>query len=301
MSSSRIAALRSIALEVPDLDRAQAFYTGTWHLDVVRRTADALYLGGTGADGYLVALHAGGAQPAIRHVTLRACSEAALREAAAATLEAGGVVLDPVGPVDDPAGGIGLRIRDTHGRVFQLVHGDTLRPASAPAADRPIRLTHVVLNSHDVAATRQFLERVLDFKLADLTGAIAFMNCNADHHTLAVGITDNDALNHIAFLMPDLDSVMRGGGRLKDGGHPIEWGPGRHGPGNNLFNYFIDPFGIVIEYTAEVEQVDERYVARGPDDWKWRPGRFDHWGISAPPSATLRDAQKRVHFARTVG
>ncbi len=56
-------------------------------------------------------------------------------------------------------------------------------------------------------------------------------------------------------------SVMRGGGRMKDAGYPIQWGPGRHGPGNNLFNYFIDPFGVVIEYTAEVEQVDEQLPA----------------------------------------
>ncbi len=26
---------------------------------------------------------------------------------------------------------------------------------------------------------------------------------------VAIGATDNDALNHIAFLMPDLESVMR--------------------------------------------------------------------------------------------
>ena len=67
--------------------------------------------------------------------------------------------------------------------------------------------------------------------------------------------------------MPDLESVMRGGGRMKDAGHAIEWGPGRHGPGDNAFNYFIDPFGVVIEYTAEVEQIDDSYVARGPADW----------------------------------
>jgi catechol 2,3-dioxygenase len=89
---------------------------------------------------------------------------------------------------------------------------------------------------------------------------------------------------------------MRGGGRMKDAGFPIQWGPGRHGPGNNLFNYFIDPFGVVIEYTAEVEQVDDSYQPRGPSEWKWPPGRIDQWGISLPPAATLKEAQKRVLF-----
>ena len=44
--------------------------------------------------------------------------------------------------------------------------------------------------------------------------------------------------------------------------YAIEWGPGRHGPGNNAFNYFIDPFGVVIEYTAEVEQIDDELPRR---------------------------------------
>ena len=52
--------------------------------------------------------------------------------------------------------------------------------------------------------------------------------------------------------MPDIDSVMRGGGRMKDAGFAIEWGPGRHGPGDNAFNYFVGPFGEVIEYTASI-------------------------------------------------
>jgi len=119
-----------------------------------------------------------------------------------------------------------------------------------------------------------------------------------DHHSIALADADNDCLNHIAFVMPDVEAVMRGGGRMKDAGHGIEWGPGRHGPGDNAFNYFIGPGGFVIEYTCDVEQVDDSYRAGGPDDWKWPPGRVDQWGISAPPSARLKDAQRQIHFAR---
>jgi catechol 2,3-dioxygenase len=53
----------------------------------------------------------------------------------------------------------------------------------------------------------------------------------------------------------------------------------------------------VIEYTAEVEQVDDSYKTGMPEDWKWPPGRVDHWGISAPPSARLKQAQREIHFA----
>jgi catechol 2,3-dioxygenase len=142
---------------------------------------------------------------------------------------------------------------------------------------------------------------VLGFRLIDRTKIMAFMNCNSDHHTIALADADNDALNHIAFLMPDLESVMRGGGRMKDAGFGIQWGPGRHGPGANAFNYFIGPFGEVIEYTAEVEQIDDSYVPGTPDDWKWGPGRSDHWGISQPPSAELKQAQRSLSFVPTQG
>jgi catechol 2,3-dioxygenase len=296
MSSPTIAALRSVALDVPDPARAESFYTQVWNLQVAQREGEAVYLRGSGGDHHLLALHAGGEVPRIRQVTLRARSAQALQAVAEAVPRAGGRILAPVGRIDGPGGGIGLKLRDPHGRIFEVVHGDVRHEETPPEKDRPVRLTHVVLNSHDVDATQRFLGEALGFTLADRTVAIAFMNCNSDHHTLAVGIADNDALNHIAFLMPDFESVMRGGGRMKDAGFPIQWGPGRHGPGNNLFNYFIDPFGVVIEYTAEVQQVDESYQPRGPQDWKWPPGRFDQWGISPPPGPQLKEAQRRVLF-----
>lgn len=300
MKSPWIAGLRSVALTVPDLATAETFYTQVWHLTVVTRSADTLYLAGSGTDHHLLALQQRPGTPQLLRVTLRARNAAALDTIAAATASAGGVVERPTGPASDPAGGVSLVIRDGQGRRFEVVHGDTLRVATTPTpADQPQRLAHAVLNSDSVASAQAFLEQALGFVLADRTKIMAFMNCNSDHHTLALGDTDNNALNHIAFVMPTLDAVMRGGGRMKDAGHPIEWGPGRHGPGDNAFNYFIDPFGTVIEYTAEVEQIDDSYQPGAPSDWTWPPGRVDQWGISAPPSGPLKAAQRAVLFSTT--
>lgn len=297
MASPWIEGLRSVALNVPDLEKAEAFYTQVWKLEVAHRKPGAIYLRGSGSDHHLLALYAGGEAPQIRQVTLRARSAEALAAVAEAAVRAGGSIVTPAGPLmKNPAGGVGVTVRDPDGRIFQVVHGDARHEAQPPAADKPVRLTHVVLNSHAVDDTMKFLSDAFGFRLADRTKIMAFMNCDSDHHTIAIGITDNDALNHIAFLMPDGESVMRGGGRMKDAGFPIQWGPGRHGPGNNLFNYFIDPFGIVIEYTSDVEQIDDSYVSRGPADWQWPAGRFDQWGISPPPSGELKEAQRRVHF-----
>jgi catechol 2,3-dioxygenase-like lactoylglutathione lyase family enzyme len=290
-------ALRSVALNLPDLAKAEAFYTDVWKLSVAARGDNVVYLRGTGADHHLLALHAGGPAAQIRHLTFRARSNAALGEIEKASIAAGGSIAVPLCPLDDPAGGIGLMLRDPDGRLIQLVHGDQRHSDVLEQKDHPMRLAHVVLNAHDLPASQRFFEQALGFRLVDRTRIMAFLNCNRDHHSLALGDADNDALNHIAFVMPEVDSVMRGGGRMKDAGHSIEWGPGRHGPGNNAFNYFIDPFGVVIEYTADVQQIDESYRIGTPDDWKWPAGRVDHWGISAPPSARLKEAQRAVFFA----
>ena len=295
-ASSRVSALRSVALNVPDLAAAEHFYTTVWHLQVAARHDEAIYFRGTGADHHLLALHQAEGPAKIRCVTLRARHRSALDEVITAALAAGGKVLQPIAQVGEPGGGTAVTVADPDGRVFQLVHGDVLHADAHEAADQPIRLAHAVLNSHDVESTRSFMEAVFDFSLSDRTRIMAFMRCNSDHHSIALGDTDNDALNHIAFLMPDVDSVMRGGGRMRDAGYGIEWGPGRHGPGDNAFNYFVGPFDVVIEYTAEVEQVDDSYEAGQPSDWTWPPGRVDQWGISAPPSPRLKDAQKAVVF-----
>ena len=295
-ASSRVAALRSVALNVPDLQAAEQFYTQIWHLSVAARTADALYLRGTGADHHLLALHQADGPARIRNVTLRARSRAALDEVAQRAPQHSGRVLAPVAPVNEPGGGAAVTVADADGRVFRLVWGDERHADAHEKKDHPVRLAHAVLNSHAVEATRAYMEQVFDFSLADRTRIMAFMRCNSDHHSIALGDTDNDALNHIAFLMPDLESVMRGGGRMKDAGYGIQWGPGRHGPGDNAFNYFVGPFDVVIEYTAEVEQVDDSYQAGQPSDWTWPPGRIDQWGIGISPTTELKQAQKAILF-----
>ncbi len=94
-------------------------------------------------------------------------------------------------------------------------------------------------------------------------------------------------LRSIELEMPDLDSMMRGIGRVMDAGVDSVWGPGRHGPGNNAFAYFIAPFGACVEYTSEIQRVDDNYRTGQPDDWKWPPGRTDHWGIGKRDNARL--------------
>ena len=297
-----VSSLRSVEIGVPDVAAAEDFYVNTWKLSVAARQDGAVYLRGTGPDCHLLSLRVI-AKPALLAITLRANSEQALHHVARNVVQHGGAMLAAPAPCHEPGGGQVLVVRDPQGRVLRFVWGDARHTDTASETDHPIRLAHAVLNSHDVAAVQPFYEQALGFKLSDRTRIMAFIRIPqeglGDHHSIALADADNDCLNHVAFVMPDVESVMRGGGRRTDAGYGIEWGPGRHGPGDNAFNYFVGPSDFVIEYTAEVEQVDNSYVVGGPDDWKWPPGRVDQWGISAPPSARLKQAQRAIAFIST--
>jgi catechol 2,3-dioxygenase-like lactoylglutathione lyase family enzyme len=296
MASPLVNGLRSVEIGVPDVAAAERFYTGTWNLAVAARTAKTVYLRGTGPQHHLISL-AESATPEVLAITLNAPSRSEIAALATSVPANGGTILRAPGAVDEPGGGYGIVFRDPQGHIIRAICEDARHADAAVVRDRPERLAHVVMNSTDIPAMQAFCEKAMGFKLADRTRIMAFMRCNNDHHNFAYAEADNTCLNHIAFIVPALDDVMRGGGRLKEAGHPIVWGPGRHGPGNNLFNYFIGPFNFVIEYTAEVSKVDDNYRVGTPEDWKWPPGRIDHWGIATGPTPELKAAQRSVGFA----
>ncbi|RZT09292.1 catechol 2,3-dioxygenase [Duganella sp. CF402] len=294
MPASLAGKLRSIAIGVTDLAAAEEFYVSTWRLSVAARSADAVYLRGSGADHHILALHRS-AQPDVRRVDFVVAAHANLALIAAGVRAHGGHVLNDVHDNAEPDGGSALDVQDPQGRHLRFVHAPAAHVESG-GADAPVRITHVVFNSADVPLAQAFYEQALGFSLSDRTRIMAFMRCGSDHHSIALADADSNTLNHIAFVMPDLDAVMRGAGRMSDAGYPIEWGVGRHGPGNNVFSYFVGPDDFVIEYTAEVLQVDDSYRVGKPEDWTWPPGRFDQWGVSKPPSDRIKQAQKKIRF-----
>jgi catechol 2,3-dioxygenase len=153
--------------------------------------------------------------------------------------------------------------------------------------DRPSKVTHVNLNTPAMDLMTRFLEQALGMRLVDESGPQRFFNADsADHCSVVLCSGPADTLNHIAFEMKDLESVMRGAGRMIDNGYPVEWGPGRHGPGDNCFAYFAGPDELPLEYTSDVLQIDETYEFHGPDYWKWPAGRLDAWGVT--PAHTKR-------------
>jgi catechol 2,3-dioxygenase-like lactoylglutathione lyase family enzyme len=196
---------------------------------------------------------------------------------------------------DVPDAGRGLEIIGPEAQRYRFIV-EANRATFASDRDKPIQLTHAVLNSRDVETCERFAVEKLGFKVSDRTAHMRFVRCDRKHHALAYAKSDLASLNHIAFEMRDVDAVMRGIGRLRDAGFDCVWGPGRHGPGNNVFGYFIAPWGGIVEYTAEVSEVGDDYRVGSPEDWKWPPGRIDHWGVSKKDLARTSAAEKVLRF-----
>lgn len=287
--------LRSVELEVRDVAPAVEFLRDTWGLLDAGARSGTFYLRGTEDVPYAVSVGRADA-PAVGAVTFSGSDAeiGSLRSRASAA----GVRCGPVCEFDEPGGGAGFLLEGPEGQVFRFVVESEQAQKLPPDRDRPMQVTHVVINARDREACTRFAIEMLGFRLSDRTRYMSFVRCDRVHHSIAFAQAELSSLNHIAFEMVDFDAVMRGIGRLKDAGFESVWGPGRHGPGNNVFAYFVTPFGATVEYTSEVQRIDESYRVGSPEDWKWPPNRMDHWGVSRRDSAAMSEAERNFRFKR---
>jgi len=295
MTKARVRALRSVEVGMTNTSEARRFFTDVWNLAPTGEAAGAQLFRGTGAFHHIVAVRQL-PQLAMIRVVFDSADRAAVDALHAQVTALGLTSIETPAALRQPHGDYGFGFKDPEGRNIAIVCGVADHAGAADKPDRPRKLSHVNLNAGNHDATFACLRDGLGFKLTDTTRRLRFFSCNADHHSVVLGFAGGPTLNHIAFEVPDLESVMRGAGRMRDDGHGLEWGPGRHGPGNNVFCYFLGPEKLPIEYTAEMMQVDDSYRVGTPDDWKWPPGRLDHWGISAHPSEAMEAAGLNIHF-----
>ncbi|MFQ5694164.1 MAG: VOC family protein, partial [Nitrospinota bacterium] len=158
----------------------------------------------------------------------------------------------------------------------------------APAGPfQPQKLGHVVLGTKDINASVKFATDVLGFRVSDWLGPImCFTRCNDDHHALTFLDNGLHNLQHIGFETGSIEDIKRFADNASKHDVPLIWGPGRHGPGNNLFSYVKDPDGNIVEIFAELLRI--------PDDEKWQaqvwdlaPRSADYWGSSIPGDAFM--------------
>jgi catechol 2,3-dioxygenase len=295
MASCLIRGVRSIELATGNLEEAGRFYEAVWGLAPVEERNDARYFRGTGHYHHLLGLHRG-VQPAVIRVVFDVADRSAIEHLHRGIIAAGGKLGAPA-QLSAAGGGYGFTCKDPDGRNLAFVCDCADHANDADQPDRPRKIAHVNLNARDFDASLAFFTQALGFRLIDENAPLWFLHCaNTDHCSIVLAKTNLPTLNHVAFEMPELDSVMRGMGRMKENGYPIEWGPGRHGPGDNVFAYFCGPDEVPLEYTAEVLQIDDSYEPRPSSYWKFAPGRSDQWGITQLRSARYYRVQRLFGF-----
>lgn len=290
MTEAKIDGVRSIELGVRDLQKSADFYRRVWALEDVAAEGDTVYLRATGREHHVIALRE---RP---RACLLGAHFSAPDRAAVDTLHAKakamGARIDAApGALPLAAGGgYGFRLSSPEGHPL-CISADVARHADTiDDRTRPTKLTHIVFNSAEVEKQTAFFLDVLGFKWSDSTVMMDFVRCCSDHHSVAFARGNGPSLNHMAYEMPDIDGLMRGAGRLRKSGYEIMWGVGRHGPGSNVFSYFVEPNGFVAEYTTEVDQVDDTYVGHDAKWWTEQNVFPCRWNMAGPPSAFARKA-----------
>ena len=144
------------------------------------------------------------------------------------------------------------------------------------------RLGHVVLMVKDFHETfawyhQRFGLLISDEIVMDKEGTEqtlgAFARCNrgekfVDHHTLFFIHTGKAEFNHAAFEVADWDVLMQSHYELKKAGHQHSFGVGKHILGSQVFDYWKDPNGFMLEHFTDGDLFNESFGShkRSPAD-----------------------------------
>jgi catechol-2,3-dioxygenase len=285
---AKVTKVGHVGVKVEDLSQQTEFYTDLWGLGITEQDKDVVYLRAEQPDHHIVSLHdASRDRNAVDHVGLQVHDRDDLDRAAEAIAGRGLEILSPPGPATEPGHAHAMRFRDPAGQIIELyTEPETVCDVYGDRVVKPAKLSHVVLYVPDIDTSASFYTDVLGFRQIDWNGHwMCFLNCGSDHHSLALVASQEARLQHVAFEVHDWMDIAKGIYNLGEKGVPRVWGPGRHGPGNNLFSYFWDRDRNIIEYTAEVQQVDNTYV---PRVWGPMEGQPDYWCINPPTESYVK-------------
>lgn len=280
----KVADLAWLEFEKPDLDRAETF-ARAFGFTTAARAENELQLRGADPTAPCVIIHRG-ATTRFRGMAFLAAEDDDLARLANATgtrvhrlpESLGGVavsLLDPSGiPVKVVSGTRrldALPVQRPH--VFNIGHDHkrvniTQRPPWVPATVQ--RLGHVVVQTTKYRAALDWYLEHLGLIVSDFLyfpgqrnrgPVMSFIRCDrgaqpADHHTLAMALGPANRYVHSAYQVCDLDALATGGQHLKDHGYQRSWGIGRHIQGSQIFDYWRDPDGFMVEHFTDGDMFD---------------------------------------------
>jgi catechol 2,3-dioxygenase-like lactoylglutathione lyase family enzyme len=287
MTQRLITHLRHVDLAVPDHDKQLNFFTNTWGLTAEHGEEGLTFLAAEGSPEQYVVRIRRAAEKRIDLIAFGAATAEDVDRLAAQVASSGVRLVSEPDKLQTPGGGYGFRFFDNEGRTVEVSSDVGVREHRKieEGESIPVRLSHVVINSADPEATRTFYEQHLGFVLSDtlmhprMGHMMWFMRVNPWHHSMAIARCPHPSLHHVSFEMRGIDEYMRGTGRLLRAGVEKIWGPGRHLAGNNTFSYFLDPHGNTVEYTTELDTVDEDAWHPHVYDFT-QPEVTDQWGTA---------------------
>ncbi|MBP7336529.1 VOC family protein [Niveispirillum sp.] len=174
--------------------------------------------------------------------------------------------------------GAAIRFSDPDGNVLLFGVAD---PAEEIDMAGAARLQHIVFASDEAPAMVRFYCDIVGFTPSDYVRdegqdlTSAFLRCGEEHHSLAVFRAPRKRLDHLCYDVTTWTDIRDWADRFAARHIKLRWGPGRHGPGNNLFLFINDPDGNWLEFSTELEQV---VGSRPVKTWVHEERTLNSWG-----------------------
>ena len=102
-----------------------------------------------------------------------------------------------------------------------------------------------------------------------------FLRSDPEHHSFAAFRAPESRADHHCYETNGWLDIRDWADRMARLKIPLWWGPGRHGPGNNLFFMIEDPDGHKVEFSAELELVPKEVPHR---TWPHEQRTLNLWG-----------------------
>ena len=275
-------AVSHIGFTVPNIDDAADFYGRTVGLTIQDTLAGGGLRLGWGFGHHVLDLFEG--PKGLAYYGFEVRDDYGIEGIAKRLVAAGHEVTDLDPTVVDNAVGApsGISVVDPDGTPVHF-HCPVHRQGenAADPGRRPIKFQHTTLGTDNVAAMVSFFVDTVGFRISDQLddGKFAWLRSDRDHHILAVVENGHPGdLDHYSYDLAEWEDFKSWCDRLTDLGVDVVWGPGRHGPGNNLFVFFDDPAGNHIELSAEMEKFHDARVEYVPRRWRPVPASVNLWG-----------------------
>jgi catechol-2,3-dioxygenase len=289
-----LARLGHVEFHTRDLARLASYYTDVLGMSAITSNADGTYLS-MGAPGHGVSLQRN-ERDGLAHIGFELAADLGVQDAKR--------ILDNADVKSerkqDAEPGIPdlLELTDPEGNTIQLYRDvSDSHPGRSGQGIRPQKLGHICIRAKDVEGLTPWYEETLGFRWSDWMGDFfVFLRIGADHHTVNIlaGPAAGNVMHHVAYELRDVSHLQEACDYLARNGVTLEWGPGRHGPGHNLFSYHRDPDGNIVELFTQVDIMNEEHGAFEPRPWhqdspqrpkRWVPEPLaaNAWGILPPP------------------